>query len=175
MGAKWICWPKVFFPHRLSSFRNKRHILYPNYTLSFNKLSCECAIVILFPKYPFLFVYFYSDTKVTFRTNFSIPFPFLSLWNERHILFHSETNDTSNTPTIPFLSFKIIHFEAEKYLFSQWLIPFRLFHWCPNMCWKPKLNPTNSLSFTLKRKTLLLTWHYFLFICLFWCILFFNV
>ena len=61
-------WPKVFFPFRLSSFRNKIHILYPNYTLSFNKLSCECAIVSLFPKYSFLFVYFYSGTKVTFRT-----------------------------------------------------------------------------------------------------------
>ena len=48
--------------------------------------------------------------------------------------------------------------------------------WCPNMCCKPKLFPSYSLSFTLKRKTLLLTWYYFLFICLFfWCILFFKI
>ena len=90
--------------------------------------------------------------------NQSFPFPFLSLWNERHILFHSETKDTSYTPTIPFLSFKIIHFESEKYLFFF----FRLFHifsfilLMSYMCWKPKLYPSCSVSFTLKRKTLLL-------------------
>ena len=72
----------------------------------------------------------------------------------------------------PFLSFKIIHFESEKYLFSQRFIPFRLFHWCPNMCWKPNLYPSYSLSFTLKQKTLLLPWYYFLFICLFYCSVF---
>ena len=108
--------------------------------------------------------------------NQTFPFLFLffSLWNERHILFHSESKDTSYTPTIPFLSFKLIHFQSEKYLFSDCFIPFRLFHWCPNTCWKPKLYPSCSLSFTLKRKTLFLKWYCFLFICLyfFWCILF---
>ena len=87
---------------------------------------------------------------------------------------HSETKDTSYTPTIPFLSFKIIHVEAEKYPFWQWFIPFRLFYCCPNMCWKPKLYPSCSLSFTLKRKTHLLTWYYFLFICLFFVYLIFK-
>ena len=112
MSAIWVCWPKIFFPHRLSSFRNKRHILYPNYTLSFNKLSCECAIVVLFPRFSFLFVYFYSDTKVIFRTQLFPSFSFsftlkrkthpVSFRNERHILLHSETKGTSYTPTIPF-------------------------------------------------------------------------
>ncbi len=37
---------------------------------------------------------------------------------------------------------------------------------CSNMCTKPILYPSNILSFTLKRKTLLLPWYYFLFICL---------
>ena len=101
MSAIWVCWPKIFFPHRLSSFRNKRHILYPNYTLSFNKLSRGCAIVILFPKYSFLFVYFYSDTKVTFRTKLFPSFSFsftlkrkthpVSFRNERHILYPNYT------------------------------------------------------------------------------------
>ena len=65
--------------------------------------------------------------------NQTFPFLFLffSLWNERHILFHSESKDTSYTPTIPFLSFKLIHFQSEKYLFSDCFIPFRLFYWCP--------------------------------------------
>ena len=86
MSTILVCWPKVFFPHRLSSFRNKRRILYPNYTLSFNKPSCECVIFILFPKYSFLFVYFYSYTKVTFRTK---------LFSSFSSFFHSETKDTS--------------------------------------------------------------------------------
>ena len=101
MSTILVCWPKVFFPHRLSSFRNKRRILYPNYTLSFNKPSCECVIVILFPKYSFLFVYFYSDTKVTFRTklfpSFSSFFTLkrkthpVSFRIERHILYPNYT------------------------------------------------------------------------------------
>ncbi len=61
----------------------------------------------------------YSDTRVTFRTQLFPLIRFLSLWNGRHILFHSETKYTSYTPTTPFLSFKIIHFEAYKYLFHN--------------------------------------------------------
>ena len=108
------------------------------------------------PKYSFLFVYFYSDTKAIFRTQLFPSFSLSFTLKQKTHPIESEMKDTSYTPTIPFLSFKIIQFEAQKYLFSQWLIPFRLFHWCPNMCWKPKLYPSYSLSFTLKQKTLLL-------------------
>jgi hypothetical protein len=81
---------QVFFPHRLSSFslssfRNKRHILYPNYTLSFTKLWCECAIVVLFPKYSFLIVYSIPIRKSHSEPSFSLLFVF----------FHSETGVTS--------------------------------------------------------------------------------
>jgi hypothetical protein len=58
---------------------------------------------------------------------------FLSLWNGRLILFHSETKYISYTPTIPFLSFKIIHFEAYKYFFhnlSHLLVYFIDFRMC---------------------------------------------
>ena len=107
----------------------------------------------LLPKYSFLFVYFYSGMKVIFRTHlfhfFSFPFTLkrkthpVSFRNERHILFHSETKDTSYTPTIPFLSFKIIHFESEKFhIFSFILL-------MSYMCWKPKLYPSCSLVFHL--------------------------
>ena len=61
----------------------------------------------------------YSDTKVTFKTQLFPLIRFLSLWNGRLVLFHSETKYTSYTSTIPFLSFKIIHFEAYKYLFHN--------------------------------------------------------
>ena len=98
--------------------KQKTYILYPKCTLSFIKLRCECAIVVLLPKYSFLFVFFYSDTRVTFKTQRFPLIHFLSLWNGRHFLFHSETKYTSYSPTTPFQSFKIIHFEAYNYLFS---------------------------------------------------------
>ena len=101
------------------------------------------------PTFPILFIFFHSETKDTSKLN--------QKRKTHHILFHSETKDTSYTPTIPFMSFNIIQFESGKYLFSQWFISFHLFYWYPNMCWKPKLYPSYSLSFTLKRKTLLFT------------------
>ena len=77
----------IFCHYPSSSFSNKRNILYPNYTLSLTKLSCECAIGILFPKYSFLFVYFYSETKVTSRSEFiQFVFLFFSLKKKTHLL-----------------------------------------------------------------------------------------
>ena len=129
MSAIELCWPKFFFPHLLSWFRNKRHILYPNYTLSFNKLSCECAIVVLIPKIHFSSFNFLPIRKVTIGIQVFSSFLFsfrlkrktlpFSFRNGRHILFYSKTKEISYTPTIPFLTFKIFHFEAYKYLFHN--------------------------------------------------------
>ena len=98
MSAVYKFKPKVFFPHRLSSFRNKRHILYPNYTLSFNKLSCECAIVVLIPKIHFSsfnFLLIRNETHLFPSFSFSFPLkrethPF-SFRDKIHILYPNYT------------------------------------------------------------------------------------
>jgi hypothetical protein len=72
-------------PSSFIIIQKQRHILYPNYTLSFIKLRCECAIVVLLPKYSFLIVYSIPIRKSHSEPSFSLLFVF----------FHSETGDSS--------------------------------------------------------------------------------
>ena len=95
-------------------------------------------------------------------------FPFFFLF------FHSETKDTSYTPTISFLSFKLIHVEAEKYPFSQWFIPFRLL--LSENVLKTQTIPFLFLVFHFEAKNtpshmVLLPFHSFFV----WCILFLKI
>ncbi len=136
--------PEVFISLRLLLLRYESHIQNPTF--------------------PFLFVFFHSDKKDTscfIQKRKTHP---VSFRNERHILFHSETKDTScfiqkrRTRPVPqlypsYLSLYIIL--GGKVSFFQCFIPFWEFHWCSNMCCKPRLYPSYSSSFTLKRKTLL--------------------
>ena len=91
--------PKVFISLRLLLLRYESDIHNP--TCPFTSL-------------PFYFTLKRETHPVSFR-------------NERHILLHSATKDLSYTPTLPFLSFKLIHFQSEKYPFLQRFIPFRYF------------------------------------------------
>ena len=80
---------------------------------------CDSRSAPKIPRYSFLI-----DSSIPIRKSHSEP-SFSLLF----VFFHSETGDssffiqrkkyTSYTPTTPFLSFKIIHFEAYKYLFHN--------------------------------------------------------